>query len=59
MNDTERDEWIDNDEGLYGWWKSSGESKQNFIRANRVEIDRTIDNMLSGDNRPHYLKYGG
>lgn len=32
MNDTERDQWIDNDEGLYNMWKASKQSKRDFIR---------------------------
>lgn len=59
MNDTQRQQWIDNDEGLYDWWKSSKKSKRAFIKENRAEIDKAIENMTSGKNRQHYLKYGG
>ena len=59
MNDTEREQWIDNDEGLYDWWKSSRLSKREFIRANRAEIDAAITPVISGDKRQHHLKYGG
>lgn len=46
INNADREQWIDNDEGLYGWWKSSRMSKREFIRANRVEIDATINRVL-------------
>ena len=58
MNDTERDQWIDNDEGLYDWWRTSRQSKRDFIREHRAEIDAAIDNVTSGDKPAHYLKYG-
>jgi hypothetical protein len=57
MNDTERAEWIDNDEGLYDWWRSSHQSKRQFIRENRAEIDAAINNVTSGTKPAHYLKY--
>jgi hypothetical protein len=58
MNDTDRGQWIDNDEGLYRWWKSSKLSKREFIRQNRTEIDKAIENVTSGRKRAHYLTYG-
>ena len=58
MNDTERDQWIDNDEGLYDWWRHSGLSKREFIRQNRAEIDAAINPVLTGEKPAHHLKYG-
>ena len=58
MNDTEREQWIDNDEGLYDWWRTSRLSKREFIRANRAEIDAAITPVISGDKPQHHLKYG-
>ncbi len=58
MNNTEREQWIDNDEGLYDWWKSSRLSKREFIRQNRAEIDAAIQNVTSSAKPAHYLKYG-
>ena len=60
MNDRERSQWIDNDEGLYDWWRSSRPrvSKARFIRENRVEIDAAIQPVLSGTKPAHHLKYG-
>jgi hypothetical protein len=56
-NDTERAQWIDNDEGLYNWWRSSRQSKRQFIRENRAEIDKCIDNVTGGNKPAHYLAY--
>lgn len=42
LNDTDREQWIDNDEGLYDWWRSSRQSKRAFIRENRDELTRLI-----------------
>lgn len=47
MNDEERSLWIDNDEGLYRWWKSSGLSKRKFIRENRDELTRVISRAIN------------
>lgn len=47
-NDSERQDWINNDEGLYNWKRSSGLSMREFIRQNRAEIDAAIDNVTSG-----------
>jgi hypothetical protein len=57
INDTDRDQWIDNDEGLYNLWKRSRLAKRAFIRANRDLIDGAIEAMRSGRERQHYLAY--
>ena len=59
MNDRERAEWIDNDEGLYDWWRRSRQSKRQFIRENREAIDAAIRPVLEGEKPAHHLKYGG
>lgn len=59
MNDRERTLWIDNDEGLYNWWRSSGMNKEHFIKVNRAEIDECIENVTTGKKPAHYLAYGG
>lgn len=43
MNDRERELWVQNDEGLYRWWKSSRLALRAFLRENREEIDRGIE----------------
>lgn len=58
MNNTEREQWVDNDEGLYNWWKRSKLSKRKFIQENRAEIDEAINNVLGNKKPAHYLAYG-
>ena len=50
-------DWIDNDEGLYHWWKGSKQSKRQFIEDNRAELEANIRRVLDGTKRPHYLIY--
>ena len=58
MNDRDRTDFIDNDEGLYRMQRSSGLSKREFIRQNRGFIDEVIDNVVNGREQAHYLVYG-
>lgn len=58
-NDSEREQWIANDEGLYKEQKRSGLSMRDFIRTNREAIDELIDNVVSGKKPAHYKEYGG
>lgn len=57
MDDREREMWVDNDEGLYDMWRSSGQSKRAFVRENRAFLDNAIGQVVGGTKRPHYLKY--
>ena len=59
LNDEERSLWIDNDEGVYRWWKRSRLSKRQFIKDNRGEIDEAILPILRGEKPAHHLEYGG
>jgi len=52
------DEHIDNDEGLYDWWKGAHQSKRQFIRDNREQLEQCINGVRCGDVRAHSLKYG-
>ena len=36
------EQWVDNDEGLYSWWRSSRQGKRAFVRENREELTRAI-----------------
>lgn len=47
LNDADRSQWIDNDESLYSWWRSSRQSKAKFIRENRAELTRIILEALN------------
>ena len=58
-NDDDRQQFIDNDEGLYDWWRRAPETTMRaFIRANRGAIDKVIDNVVGGSQPAHYLAYG-
>jgi hypothetical protein len=59
LNDKTRSEWVDNDEGLYHWRRSTGLSMRAFIRENREELDACILRVLNGEKQAHYLAYGG
>jgi len=47
INDQDRSQWIDNDEGLYNWWRLSHQSKTQFIKENRVELSECIMRVLN------------
>lgn len=51
LNNAERAMWIDNDEGLYLWWKRSRLSKATFIRENKTEIDALILSVMNKEPR--------
>lgn len=53
------EQWIDNDEGLYSWWKSTRLSKREFIKQEKPAIVPVIRRILDGEKPAHYLKYGG
>lgn len=42
LNDSDRAQWIANDEGLYNWQRESRLSMRNFIKENRAELDACI-----------------
>lgn len=46
MNNTEREMWVLNDEGLYNWFKSSRMSMSRFLKENREELDNCIKRVL-------------
>lgn len=52
LNNRDREQWIDNDEGLYNWWRSSRQSKTAFIRENRAELDEAIQRELNREPAP-------
>ncbi len=57
LNDEDRRQWINNDEGLYNWQRSSGLSMREFIRQNRQELDACINKVLNNEKPAHYLAY--
>ena len=52
-------QWIDNDEGLYSWWRGARQAKAAFIKDNRAELEACISRVLNGSKPAHYLRYGG
>jgi len=58
LTNAEREQWINNDEGLYDWKRSSRLSMREFIKQNKEEIDQCINNVLGNKQPAHYLKYG-
>lgn len=50
MNDTERENWVNNDEGLYNWWQGSRLSMREFVRQNRKDIDKVIEKATEPPN---------
>jgi hypothetical protein len=46
MNDREREQWINNDELLYLWWKGTKLSMTKFVRESRRELDKAIERVV-------------
>jgi len=46
LNDEDRREWVQNDEGLYVWWKRSGIGLYRFVQENRAELTRLIQGAI-------------
>ena len=46
LNDEERRDWVQNDEGLYIWWKQSALNLHRFVRENRTELTRLIKGAI-------------
>jgi hypothetical protein len=46
LNDKDLAQWIDNDEGLYNWWRGSRMAKGKFIKENRAELQTLIRAVL-------------
>ena len=47
INDNDREQWVQNDEGLCRWWRGSGLSLRKFIRENREELTEFIMGVLN------------
>lgn len=47
FNDDDREEWVNNDEVLYTWWRLSKMSLRYFVRQKRRDIDDFIRERLS------------
>ena len=51
MNRAERENWVLNDEPLYGWFRGSGLSMSAFLKRHRETLDAAIKRRL--DEKPH------
>jgi hypothetical protein len=53
LNDQDRAQWIDNDESLYNWWRTSRprRSKAAFIREHRAELTEIILRAINREPR--------
>lgn len=49
INEADREQWVDNDEGLYRWWKSTRQSKRQFVRENREQLNTIIRKACGQD----------
>lgn len=61
INDTDREDFVRNDEGLYNMWRSEmrGEKKiREFVRANRDTIDSAIQKSMQPKSDGHYYMIG-
>ena len=58
LNNDDRRDWINNDEGLYSWWRSSRLNMADFIKQNKDEIDACILQVRDGKKQAHFLVYG-
>jgi len=43
MNNDEREQWVNNDEGLYRWRNREGGTMRDFLKRNRLTIDQHIE----------------
>jgi hypothetical protein len=59
VNDSEREDWVANDEGLYDMQRTSGRGMTAWVRENREIIDTVACKVISSEQPAHYLKYGG
>jgi hypothetical protein len=59
INDNDRRDFVDNDEGLYDMWRRSGVGQYRWVRENRTMIDEVLKAVRDGARPAHFLKYGG
>ena len=45
------EEWVENDEGLYTWWKSSRKTLRQFVRENRDALRVSVRAVLNAPPR--------
>jgi hypothetical protein len=47
VSDTDREQWVQNDEQLYIWWQSTKQSLRAFVRDNRALLTAYITRRLN------------
>jgi hypothetical protein len=52
ITNSEIELWLDNDEGLYNWFRSSRKSKREFIKENKEELKALIQSVIN--RKPSY-----
>lgn len=57
INDSDREQWVSNDEGLYNMQRRSHLPMREFIKQNRTIIDEVINNVTNSVKPAHYLMY--
>ena len=55
MTNAEIGQWVDNDKGLYRWWKGSRLSKREFIKEHKQDLIAAITAVVSGKLPAHFL----
>ena len=58
INDNDREDFVNNDEGLYRLWQASKLGITTFVQQNRPFIDEVIRKVRDGEKPAHYLFYG-
>jgi len=58
LNDAERGELVENDEGLHAWRLRTGLGVRRFVRANRAKLDAIFREVAEGRARVHDGAYG-
>jgi hypothetical protein len=53
ITNSDIDQWLDNDESLYNWLKSSRQNRRQFIKDNRDQLVAYIDGII---NQPPQAK---
>lgn len=59
INDSDREDFVMNDEGLYDMWRKTRRGITVWVRENRELIDEAMGLINGGVKPAHYLKYGG
>lgn len=63
MSASEVEQWVNNDEGLYNWYRQWAKYNKGglrkFVKEHRQELERMITAVMTGRKPAHYLAYDG